>query len=164
VGEYDATTWQAIGITLTVVGLVLSFLAWRSRGAAAGLRGVAWSLIPLAAAMTGLLRVVFEVSESVSAWALRLVFSPVVWTGIVVGGISAALFVVSGVLRRRGGGRPSRAERKAQKQQPKAAAGGSSPAAVTSTGPTPARGQGSPAVQDDDMADIEAILKKHGIS
>ena len=64
-GEYDATTWQAIGITLTVVGLVLSFLAWRSRGAAAGLRGVAWSLLPLAAAMTGLLRVVFEVTESV---------------------------------------------------------------------------------------------------
>ena len=161
-GEYDATTWQAIGITLTVVGLVLSFLAWRSRGAAAGLRGVAWSLLPLAAAMTGLLRVVFEVTESVSAWAVRLVFSPVVWTGIVVGGISAALFVVSGVLRRRGGGRPSRAERKAQKQQKPAA--GSSPAAVTSAGPAPARGQGAPAVQDDDMADIEAILKKHGIS
>lgn len=161
-GEYDATTWQAIGITLTVVGLVLSFLAWRARGAAAGLRGVAWSLLPLAAAMTGLLRVVFEVTESVSAWAVRLVFNPVVWTGLVVGGVSAALFVVSGFLRRRGGGRPSRAERRAQKQE--SAGAGSSPAAVTSTGPTPARSQGKPAVQDDDMADIEAILKKHGIS
>jgi hypothetical protein len=160
VGEYDATTWQAIGITLTVVGVVLSFLAWRSRGAAAGLRGLAWSLLPLAAAMTGLLRVAFEVTESVSSWAARLVFSPVVWTGIVVGGVSAALFVVSGLLRRRGGQRPTRAERKAQK----ASAAGSSPAAVTSKGATPARQQGTPAVQDDDMADIEAILKKHGIS
>lgn len=162
-GEYDATTWQAIGITLTVVGVVLSFLAWRSRGAAAGLRGLAWSLIPLAAAMTGLLRVVFEVTESVSSWAVQLVFSPVVWSGIVVGGVSVALFVVSGLLRRRGGGRPTRKERKAQK----AAAAGSSPAAVTSTGTTPARQQGTPgtpATQDDDMADIEAILKKHGIS
>jgi hypothetical protein len=160
VGEYDATTWQAIGITLTVVGVVLSFLAWRSRGAAAGLRGLAWSLLPLAAAMTGLLRVVFEVTESVSSWAVRLVFSPVVWTGIVVGGVSAALFVVSGLLRRRGGQRPTRAERKAQK----AAGAGATPAAVSSTGATPARQQGTPAVQDDDMADIEAILKKHGIS
>jgi hypothetical protein len=164
VGEYDATTWQAIGITLTVVGLVLSFLAWRARGAAAGLRGAAWSLIPLAAAMTGLLRVVFEVTESVSAWAVRLVFSPAVWAGIIVGGLSATLFVVSGFLRRRGGERPTRAERKAQKAKQKEAAAGSSPAAVTSTGPTPARGQGTAAVQDDDMADIEAILKKHGIS
>ena len=157
-GEYDATTWQAIGITLTVVGVVLSFLAWRSRGAAAGLRGLAWSLLPLAAAMTGLLRVVFEVTESVSSWAVRVTFSPVVWTGIVIGGISVALFVVSGMMRRRGGQRPTRAERKAQK------AAGSSPAAVTSTGAAPARQQGTPAVQDDDMADIEAILKKHGIS
>jgi hypothetical protein len=160
VGEYDATTWQAIGITLTVVGVVLSFLAWRSRGAAAGLRGLAWSLLPLAAAMTGLLRVGFEVADSVSSWAVRLVFSPVVWTGVVLAGVSAALFVVSGVLRRRSGPRPTRAERKAQK----AAAAGSSPAAVTSTGAAPARQQGTPAVQDDDMADIEAILKKHGIS
>ena len=160
-GEYDATTWQAIGITLTVVGLVLSFLAWRSRGAAAGLRGAAWSLLPLAAAMTGLLRVVFEVTESVSSWAVRLVFSPVVWTGLVVGGVSAALFVVSGFLRRRGGSRPTRAERKAQKAQRPGGAGPSP--AVTSTGPTPATQQGT-AGRDDDMDDIEAILKKHGIS
>lgn len=155
-GTYDATTWQAIGITLTVVGVVLSFLAYRSRGAAAGLRGLAWSLIPLAAAMTGLLRVVFEVGEAVSSWAVRLVFSPVVWTGVVVAGVSASLFVVSGLLRRRGGGgRPSRAERKAQRQEQKA---------VTSTGQPPATRAGKPAAQDDDMADIEAILKKHGIS
>lgn len=154
-GSYDATTWQAIGVTLTVVGLVLSFLAWRARGAAAGLRGVAWSLLPLAAAMTGLLRVAFEVADSVSSWAVRLVFSPVVWSGLVLGGVSVALFVVSGLLRRRGPRRPSRKERKA-------AAAGSSPAAVTGTGPAPATGT-APA-QDDDMADIEAILKKHGIS
>lgn len=162
-GEYDATTWQAIGITLTVVGLVLSFLAWRSRGAAAGLRGAAWSLLPLAAAMTGLLRVVFEVTESVSSWAVRLVFSPVVWTGLVVGGVSAALFVVSGFLRRRGGTRPTRAGRRARKAQRPTAAGPSA-AAVPSTGPPPAQQQGTAAGQDDDMDDIEAILKKHGIS
>ena len=153
-GTYDATTWQAIGITLTVVGVVLSFLAYRSRGAAAGLRGLAWSLIPLAAAMTGLLRVVFEAGEAVSSWAVRLVFSPVVWTGVVVAGVSAALFVVSGFLRRRGGARPTRAERKAQRQQK----------SVTSTGAAPATRAGTPATQDDDMDDIEAILKKHGIS
>ena len=150
-GEFDAATWQAFGVTLTVLGLVLSVLLWRRRGAASGLRGIAWSLLPLAAAMTGLLRVAWEVADSVSSWAVRLVFSPVVWGGIVVAGVSASLFVVSGYLRRRTPGRGRRAERRQ-------AAAGETPA-VTGSGPPAAK---SPA--DDDMADIEAILKKHGIS
>ena len=152
-GEYDATVWQALGVTLTVVGLLLSALAWRRRGAASGLRGVAWSLIPLAAALTGLLRVVWEVTYSVSSWAVRLVFSPVVWAGVVVAGVSVALFVVSGFLRRRSP-KPTRAERRA-------ARAGDQPAAVTGTGSRPGA---TPAVKDDDMDDIEAILRKHGIS
>ena len=155
-GEFDSATWSAVGLALTAVGLVLSVAAWRRRGAASGLRGVAWSLLPLAAAMTGLLRVVWEVADSVSSWAARLVFSPTVWAGIVVGGVSATLFVVSGFLRRRAPQRPSRKERKA------AEATGSSPA-VTAKGPAPASTGSAPA-QDDDMADIEAILRKHGIS
>src|SRR5688572_8605881 len=102
---------------------------------ASGVRGVAWSLLPLAAAMTGLLRVVWEVADSVSSWAVRLVFSPTVWAGIIVAGVSATLFVVSGFLRRRTPEGRSRKERKA-------ADAGSSPAAVTASGPKPAR-QGS---------------------
>ena len=50
---------------------------------------------PLAAALMGLLRVVWEVADSVSSWAVRLVFSPVVWAGVVVAGVSVVLFVVS---------------------------------------------------------------------
>ena len=150
-GEFDAATWQAFGVTLTVLGLVLSVLLWRRRGAASGLRGIAWSLLPLAAAMTGLLRVAWEVADSVSSWAVRLVFSPVVWGGIVVAGVSASLFVVSGFLRRRTPGRGSRAERR-QATEGEARA-------VTGSGPPAAK-----APADDDMDDIEAILKKHGIS
>ncbi|MGA9748282.1 MAG: hypothetical protein WBQ50_12570 [Nocardioides sp.] len=157
-GEYDATTWQAIGITLTVVGLAASALAWRSRGAASGLRGVGWSLLPLAAALTGLLRVAFEVADSVGSWAVRLVFSPVVWTGVVVAGVSVVAFVVSGFLRRRSP-RPSRAERRAAK------AGGPAAPAVTSSGRAPATTTASgKGAADEDIDDIEAILKKHGIS
>lgn len=139
-GEIDNATWQALGLTLTVLGLVASVLLWRRRGAASGLRAAAWSLLPLAAGLTGTLRLLWEVADSVVTWATRLVFSPVVWLGIVLAGISAALFVVSGILRRRSPSRP-------------AVSGG------------PARGQGKPAVSgDDDMADIEALLKKHGIA
>ncbi len=158
-GEFDSATWSAVGVALTAVGLVLSAAVWRRRGVASGVRGVAWSLLPLAAAMTGLLRVVWEVADSVSSWAVRLVFSPTVWAGIIVAGVSATLFVVSGFLRRRTPEGRSRRERKERK----AADGGSSPAAVTASGPKPARPGSAPA-EDDDMADIEAILRKHGIS
>ena len=139
-GEIDNATWQALGLTLTVLGLAASVVLWRRRGAASGLRAVAWSLLPLAAGLTGTLRLLWEIADSVVTWATRLVFSPVVWLGIVLAGVSAALFVVSGILRRR---TPSR----------RAVAG------------TPAPAQGRPAGSgDDDMAEIEALLKKHGIA
>jgi hypothetical protein len=138
VGEIDNATWQALGLTLTVLGLVASFLLWRRRGAASGLRAAAWSLLPLAAGLTGTLRLLWDVADSVVTWATRLVFSPVVWLGIVLAAVSVVLFVLSGVLRRR---TPSR----------RAVSG------------APERGR--PAVSgDDDMADIEALLKKHGIA
>ena len=137
-GTIDTTSWGALGLTLTVLGLVASWVVFRRRGAAAGLRATAWSLLPLAAAMTGVLRLGANIVGDVSDWALRLVFSPVVWAGVVLTGVSAALFAVSGLLRRRS---PKRAA-----LEPKAAR-------KEVTGPAPAL--------DDD---IEAILKKHGIS
>jgi hypothetical protein len=134
VGGIDNATWQALGLVLTLLGGAASVLLWRRRGAASGLRALAWSLLPLAAALTGVLRLTWEIADSVGAWAVRLVFSPVVWLGVVVAGVSLVLFVVSGVLRGRG------------------------PAG---------HGRRTPVVEgrsDDDEADIEAILKKHGIS
>jgi hypothetical protein len=159
VGSIDAATWQALGITLTLLGLVVSFLLWKRRGAAAGLRGVAWSLLPAAAGLTGTLRLLWQIGDSVVNWAVRLVFSPVVWLGIVLAGVSAVLFGVSAAMRSRASG---------------AADGTSKPAselpadrsARKAKGPSgaPAKGKAQPAAQDDDLDDIEAILRKHGIS
>ncbi len=103
----DASTWSAMGVTLSVVGLAVSVLLWRRRGAASGLRGVAWSLLPAAAGLTGTLRLLWDIGDSVVHWATRLVFSPVVWSGIVLAGVAVVLFGVSGVLRARGAGGPS---------------------------------------------------------
>ena len=36
-GEIDNATWQALGLTLTVLGLAASVLVWRRRGVSAGL-------------------------------------------------------------------------------------------------------------------------------
>ncbi len=97
----DAVTWQALGLVLTVVGLVLSAVVWTRRGPTAGLRAAAWSLLPLAAGLTGTLRLLAEVAGAVTTWATRLVFSPVVWIGLAVAVVAAVLFVVSGLMRRR---------------------------------------------------------------
>lgn len=133
----DATTWMALGLTLTLLGLVASALVWRRRGAASGLRGAAWSLLPLAAALTGVLRLLAEIAGDIGGWALRVVFSPVVWAGVCLAGLAVVLYVVSRLL---GGRTPKRA----------------APPAV------PGRRTAAPA--DDDLDDIEAILRKHGIS
>lgn len=140
---FDDLTWQALGAALTLVGLTLSVLLWRRRGAATGLRAAAWSLLPLAAALTGTLRLVGEVAEAVTRWATRLVLSPTVWLGLVLAGVAAVLFTVSAVLRRR---------------VPRAVGAGPRP------GP-PDRGlpSGPGSAGTDDMADIEAILRRHGI-
>ena len=97
----DAATWQALGLVLTLLGLGTSALVWSRRGPARGLRAVAWSLIPLAAALTGTLRLAGDIVGAVTRWSSRLVFDPLTWTGIAVAGVSAVLFVLSGRLIRR---------------------------------------------------------------
>jgi hypothetical protein len=142
VGAIDVTTWSALGVTLSILGMVVSVLVWRARGAAAGLRAVAWSLLPAAAGLTGTLRLFAEIVDRVGSWALGLVFSPVVWLGIALLGLSVVLFGVSAVLRRRGAGTAGRKAVTTRQQRPGAPA----------------------AARDQDLDDIEAILRKHGIS
>jgi hypothetical protein len=140
----DSTTWAALALVLTVIGAALSWVAWRRRGAAAGIRGVAWTLLPIAAWLTGTLELAAGIVEDVVSWAARLVFSPVVWLGITVAGVAVALWVVSGLMRSRGIG----VRRK--------------PAQRATELPT-RQADRVQATDNDDMADIEAILKKHGI-
>lgn len=150
-GGLDDTTWQALGLTLTLIGLVLSALVWRRRGTVAGLRGVAWSLLPIAAALTGTLRLAGRIGDAVVDWALRLVFSPVVWVGVALAAVSVAFFVVTGFLRGRSlRGRP------ASPGPGRASAGGQ----VTADGSTAPASPGDAGLDDD----IEAILRRHGIS
>jgi hypothetical protein len=161
VNPIDATTWQALGVTLTVVGLVISLLVWRRRGAGSGLRGVAWSLLPAAAGFTGTLRLLWEIGDSVVRWATRLVFSPLMWFGIALAGASVVLFGVSAAVRARQParsrpGRPSASKRSAPPEDRTAGL----PSESSRRPATPPAG----ASGDDDMADIEAILRKHGIS
>jgi hypothetical protein len=146
VGSFDTFTWQALTAVLTLLGLAGSVAFWRLRGPAAGLRMLAVALLPAAAYLTGTLRLFWEVGAAVVQWALRLTFNPLTWLGIGLAVVSVLLFVLAGRLRRRSS--PARGR-------------DSLPASPSRK---PARPTGTTAAEDDDMADIEAILKRHGIS
>lgn len=143
-GGLDSATWLALGLVLTLLGLAVSVVVWVRRGPARGLRAVAWSLLPLAAALTGVLRLVGQVGEAATAWAVRLVFSPVVWLGVAVAGVSLVLFVVSGWLLRRQGRR-----------------GPTAPESPSAAPRTPRR---QAAGGDPELDEIDALLRRHGIS
>jgi hypothetical protein len=128
-----------ISLAITGLGLAGSWTAYRRRGLASGMRGTAWSLVPMAAYLTGLTK-----------WMTDLALSPVKWAGLVLLGLAALLYVTSGVLLRRG-----------------AAGAGDSAATPTVTRGKPGRaveqGGAGPGT-DPDLADIEAILRNRGIS
>ena len=155
-------------VGLTLLGLIGSWFAWRRRGIAAGTRGVAWSLLPVSLYLTGLLELVWDVAHSAVSWVTHLIFSPTVWAGVALFGVSVVLYVVSGVARGRRG--DTEKAPKAQKSRPASPAG-----ELTATGPAPASAapakaakpsKGSKAKQQEssEFDEIEDILKRHGIN
>jgi hypothetical protein len=147
----DEVTWGALTLTLTAIGAVWTWFAFRRRGVAAGLRGAAFTLLPPAAFLTGTLEMFTEIGGSVADWATHLVLSPVVWLGIVLAGVSTVLFVVSGAIRARQGGDAEPRDKRTLESE-------------GSAGELKASGRKSEPVVDDDMAEIEAILRKRGIT
>ncbi|WP_193609944.1 cellulose synthase [Nocardioides lijunqiniae] len=145
----DDVTWGALAVVLTVVGGLYTWFAYRRRGLPAALKGAGLTLLPLAAYLTKTLRMLTRIGDAVADWATSLVFSPLVWVGIGVAGLAVVLFGAGRALEARsGGGRPRRAT--------------TDPEAPTLP-PSGAPARGKPAI-DDDMAEIEALLRKRGIS
>lgn len=124
-------------LAVTVLGLLASWAVYRRRGAGSGARGAAWALVPLGFYLTGLTEFLTE-----------LVFSPVKWAGVAVLGLAGVLYVVSGVKLRSSADVPK--PQKQTRAAPKRAA--------------VQRPQQAQSGLDDDLGDIEEILKRRGIS
>lgn len=153
----DGTTWAALTAALTVAGAIWTWIAFQRRGAANGLRALGFTLLPAAAWLTGTLEMVVEIAGSVTDWATSLVFNVFTWAGVGLAGLAVVLFLVSGIIRDR---------QLARGQQPGGAlatpqAGDGGAGRRTSLPPASAPRGGSPI--DDELADIEALLKKRGI-
>jgi hypothetical protein len=121
---YDKIAWLPLCGGLTGLGLVLSYLAMRRRGLGSGLRGAAWSLLPIAAYLTGSIEMFWKMGVAIGDFAKGFVFSPRVWSGIALAGLAVVLFVVSGPLRRR---RADRGRDSVGRGQGKAVAGSGRP-------------------------------------
>ncbi|MEU7379476.1 MULTISPECIES: hypothetical protein [unclassified Streptomyces] len=147
---------ETVCSAVSAAGLgIAAVTAYRRRFLAAA-RIAAYSLIPVALAMTG-----------VVGWLAGTAFSPTAWAGFGLLGAAWLLFASTRAVERRRGG-----TRKERKEAARAAERGAvAPAAsAPSLGPgQAARSSGRPAAKpaasggDDDFSDIEAILKKHGI-
>jgi hypothetical protein len=157
---YSQIEWLPITAGLAILGLIVSFFLWRRRGAAAGLRGVAWSLLPVAAYLIGAIELLWRFGSAIASFASSFVFSPRVWAGIIVALVSVLLFVVSGRLR-------SRARRRSGGPAAPKAAGagtGATAAAAGKPGKAVAAPKRQPAVVDDDvLGDAAEVLRRHGI-
>ncbi|WP_182526729.1 cellulose synthase [Nocardioides dongkuii] len=141
----DDASWAALTLSLTVLGGIWTWFAFRRRGLASGVRGLGLTLLPLAAYLTKTLRMFTRIVDAVTDWALALAFSPTVWAGVLLAGASVALLVGARALESRsprsGARPPKRLDRSGK----------------------PATGT-APAIADDDLADIEELLRRRGIS
>ena len=143
-------SWGALALALTALGGMYTWWALRNRGFARAVRAAGITLLPLAAWMTGLLEVFGDITDVLTHWLAHLVFSPLVWLGVIVAVVAFVLIGASNFLIRRDDPAP-----KARKKDRKKDGSGTKAVGPTSR-PDP--------LIDDEMAEIQAILKKRGIS
>jgi hypothetical protein len=184
--SYSSIAWLPLAAGLTILGLVLSYLTYQRRGLRPAMMVVAFSLLPIAAYLTGAIEMLWQVGSAIGKFATGFVFSPSKWAGIGVTGLAVALFLAAGGRQRRRASREARraarGERKdetgARPAPPQVAPRSRSadlatralstdvrtpvPADHAAANP-PAKASRKPAPVDDDMKDIEDILRKRGL-
>ncbi len=141
--SYNTVVWLPNALILTALLGALAVWRWRHKGAVSGLRWTGVAMLPLALYGIGLFRLTWTVGLAVSRFATGFVFRPSVWLGLILAVIAVTLIVVPGKLDRKLGDGPAKPTKQVR--------GGKARSSALSA-------------EDDDMADIQEILKKHGLS
>jgi len=183
--SYSSIAWLPLAAGLTVLGLILSYAVWRRSGTRPALRVVAVSLLPIAAYLTGAIEMFWKIGVAIGQFGTGFAFSTTKWVGIGVTGLAIALFLAAGGRQAR---RAARDKRKAARGRQDADAevaaadgrrdaltGSSSatravpatraqvPATRKTEAPAKASRKAAQPADDDDLKDIEDILRKRGI-
>jgi len=141
----DDVAWGALALALTLLSGGWAWVSHRRRGLRPAVRWSGIALLPIAAYLTHTLRLLGRIATAVSDWAVGFVWNPFVWVGLVMAVLGVVLI---GVSTRLPGGRRD---------------------AVAEGAPVPqVKGRKGRAAPDlglgEDLDDIQAILRKHGIS
>lgn len=174
----DKVIWLVCCGGLTGLGLIVSWLVARRRGPRAGLRWAGWSLLPLAVYLTGADEMFWKIGVAIGDFARGFAFSTRVWSGIALAGLAVVLLVSSGAVRgrqkvkqgkdtapvRTGGAVavPGTSRGSLTASSPSPAAGAATQPAATAK--LPQRRKPAAASGDDDMSEVEEILRRRGIS
>jgi hypothetical protein len=147
----DEAAWVALTLSLTVLGGIYTWFAFRSRGFVAGLRGVGFTIIPVALLLTDTLEMATKIGSAVGDWVGNFVFSPASWLGIILAAVSVTCFVVAGFISDRAVGTGE------------SGGSGEKPSKELAKGKSTKK---EPVLSDVDpeMAEIEALLRKRGIT
>jgi hypothetical protein len=168
-GEAKVKTWLdfvtgsfagPVCLAVTIVGIVLSVLVWRKKGARSGIRGIAWSLLPLAIYLVHALALIGRIVSAIVQFAVSFAFSPGTYLGVILLVVALVAFVSSGGIplvrsRKRRAGRDSADRAKSDRGD----SGGNGKATVPAV-----RKRAEVTADDDDLSDVHDILKRHGIS
>jgi hypothetical protein len=132
--------WLPWVVGLTALAAWFALAAWRRGERATAVRRLGWAIVPAAAWLLGLFTLGWRIGEAFGDWGQRFVFNPAAWLGFIGAGV--ALVLIWAGSRFRGDADEPESPRKRRR-------------AVES---------GSDSAGSDEFADIEAILKKRGIT
>jgi hypothetical protein len=138
-------------VGLTLLGVIATGIAWRRGNKGRVIQGIGIALAPIALYFSGLLRLLWDAIVAFGTWASKIILSPAVWFGLSLLGLCVVLWVVGGLIARRSPSAKSKA----------VTAESTANALPTKKGAR--KGQKSEPPIDEEMAEIEALLKSRGI-
>jgi hypothetical protein len=138
-------------VGLTLLGVIATGVAWRRGNKGRVIQGIGIALAPIALYFSGLLRLLWDAVVAFGTWASKIILSPAVWFGLSLFGLCVVLWVVGGLIARRSTGTKS-----------KEVSTESTANALPAKKGAPKTWQSQPPI-DEEMAEIEALLKSRGI-
>ena len=137
-------------VGLSLLGVIATGIAWRRGNKGRVIQGIGLALAPIALYFSGLLRLMWNALVAFGTWASKIIFSPAVWFGLSLLCLCIVLWVVGGLIARRSSAAKSK-EVSAQSTDALPAKKGAAKSA-----------RNQPPI-DEEMAEIEALLKSRGI-